>query len=223
MSSFYEPMPELQKAAAACRPGPTCQSEGSGSASLIDVVMGLRAVFRDEMPEAKAAAPVVVTQSLPQSGPREHVARRARQIQGARLVSLARCEEQAWAEIQFKASNSRVWAESRALKGMFDAVDSIEHSALSVQKSTGESVSPDGLGLSGVTEGNALDQMAAEEETAWKVESIMSALSDREWTVLQMKAEGASREEMAEALGISPKAVKKALESSRAKAKVVLT
>ena len=123
--------------AAARQPGPACQSEGSGNASLMDVAMGLRAVLRGEMPEEKPAAPAVITKTLPQSGPRDHVARRAREIKGARLVSLARCEEQAWAEIQFKASNSRIWAEARALKGMFDAVDSFEHSANAAQKSTG--------------------------------------------------------------------------------------
>lgn len=221
-AQVHEPHPATQLAGQCRQPGPACQSEGNGTADLLEMAIGLRAMVKGTMPEAKPAAPMVVSEVLPQSGPREHVARRAAQIKGSRFVSLARCEEQAWAEIQWAATNNRVWAESRALKGMWDAVDSIEHTAQSVQNSTGEAVSPDDLGLSGTTEGTVLDQLAAEEEATWKVETVMSALSDREWSILQMRADGASREEMADRLGISPKAVKKALESGRAKAKAAL-
>ena len=215
MTSFYEPMPELQKAAAACRPGPVCQSEGFGTADLMDVALGLRAMFRDEMPAAKAAAPVVVTEVLPQSGPREHVARRAREIKGSRFASLARCEEQAWAELSYAASNEDVWANARSIKGM-PAVSSIQHTGESMEED------PDELGLFGVTEGNALEQMAADEEAAWKVEAIMSALSDREWTAIQMKAEGLSDQEIADRLGASLPTAKKVVRQARSKAKAVL-
>ena len=194
---------------------PVCQSEGYGNADLMDIAIGLRAMVKGNLPQSKPAAPRVVGEVLPQSGPREHVARRAAQIKGSRFVSLARCEEQAWAELSYAASNEVVWANGRSLKGM-PAVSSIQHTGESMEED------PDELGLFGTTDGTILDQLASDEEAAWKVESIMTALSDREWTVLQMKAEGSSREEMADALGISAKAVKKALESSRAKAKAIL-
>ena len=194
---------------------PVCQSEGYGNADLMDIAIGLRAIVKGNLPQSKPAAPMVVSEVLPQSGPADYVARRSAQIKGSRFVSLARCEEQAWAELQWAASNEDVWAYSRLLKGM-PAESSIQHTGESMEED------PDELGLFGVTEGTALDQMAADEETAWKVEAVKAALSDREWSAIQMKAEGASREAMAETLGISPKAVKKALESGRAKAKAAL-
>ena len=196
---------------------PVCQSEGYGNADLLDIAIGLRAIVKGNLPQSKPAAPMVVSEVLPQSGPADYVARRSAQIKGSRFVALARCEEQAWAELQWAGTNTQVWANSRAVKGM-TALSSMEAIASSYEDES----APEEMGLFGVTEGIALDQLAADEEAAWKVEAIKAALSDREWAAIQMKAEGASREAMAETLGISPKAVKKALESGRTKAKAAL-
>lgn len=194
---------------------PVCQSEGYGNADLMDIAIGLRAIVKGNLPQSKPAAPMVVSEVLPQSGPREHVARRAAQIKGSRFVSLARCEEQAWAELQWAASNEDVWAYSRLLKGM-PAESSIQHTGESMEED------PDELGLFGVTEGTALDQLAADEETAWKVEAIKAALSDREWSAIQMKAEGLPDAAIAESIGATMPTAWKVIRQARAKAKAAL-
>ena len=194
---------------------PVCQSEGYGNADLMDIAIGLRAIVKGNLPQSKPAAPMVVSEVLPQSGPREHVARRAAQIKGSRFVSLARCEEQAWAELQWAASNEDVWAYSRLLKGM-PAESSIQHTGESMEED------PDELGLFGVTEGTALDQLAADEETAWKVEAIRAALSDREWAAIQMKAEGLPDQVIANHLEASLPTAWKVIRKARAKAKAAL-
>ena len=214
---MYQPNDQILAAATNRRPAPVCQSEGYGNADLMDIATGLRAMVKGNLPQAKPAAPMVVSEVLPQSGPREHVARRAAQIKGSRFVSLARCEEQAWAELSFAASNTQVWAGGRTLKGM-DPESSMEAIASSYED---DSI-PEELGLFGSTEGTVLDQLAAEEEAAWRVESIMTALSDREWTAIQMKAEGLSDQEIAEALGASLPTAKKVVRQARAKAKTAL-
>jgi DNA-directed RNA polymerase specialized sigma24 family protein len=214
----YQPVDTLLASASTRQAGPVCQTGSIKQADLYEVIVGLKAMWKGTMPEAKPQMPTVVTEALPQSTPQDHVARRARQLKGSRFVSLARCEEQAWAEIQWAATNSRVWSESRALKGMWDAVDSIEHSAESISKQTGVSVDPDELGLCGVTEGNALDQMAADEEAAWKVEAVKAALSDREWTAIQMKAQGLPDQVIADHLQASLPTAKKVVRKARAKA-----
>ena len=194
---------------------PVCQSEGYGNADLMDIAIGLRAIVKGNLPQSKPAAPMVVSEVLPQSGPREHVARRAAQIKGSRFVSLARCEEQAWAELQWAASNEDVWAYSRLLKGM-PAESSIQHTGESMEED------PDELGLFGVTEGTALDQLAADEETAWKVEAIKAALSGREWAAIQMKAEGLPDAAIAESIGATMPTAWKVIRQARAKAKAAL-
>jgi DNA-directed RNA polymerase specialized sigma24 family protein len=182
----------------------------------MDIATGLRAMVKGNLPEVKPAAPVVISEVLPQSGPREHVARRAAQIKGSRFVSLARCEEQAWAELQWAASNNQVWAEGRALKGM-PAVDSADHITSSSEED------PEEMGLFGATEGTVLDQLASDEEAAWKVEAIKAALSDREWTVIQMKAEGLPDAAIAEAIGASLPTTWKVIRKARSKAKAALS
>ena len=195
LDEVLEPHPQTQEDAGRREPAPVCQSEGQGTADLLEMAIGLKAMFKGTMPEAKPQPPMVITETLPQSGPADYVARRSAQIKGSRFVSLARCEEQAWAELQWAASNEDVWAYSRLLKGM-PAESSIQHTGESMEED------PDELGLFGVTEGTALDQMAADEEAAWKVEAVKAALSDREWSAIQMKAEGASREAMDTKLNI---------------------
>jgi hypothetical protein len=214
---MYQPNKALLAAASRRQPAPVCQSEGFGNADLMDIATGIRAMVKGNLPQPKPAAPVVISEVLPQSGPREHVARRAAQIKGSRFVSLARCEEQAWAELSYAASNTQVWAGGRILKGMTP-----ESSMEAIASFYEDPSAPEELGLFGTTDGTILDQLASDEEAAWKVDAIKAALSDREWSILQMRADGASREEMADRLSISPKAVKKALESGRAKAKAVL-
>jgi DNA-directed RNA polymerase specialized sigma24 family protein len=181
----------------------------------LEIALGLKAMVKGTMPEAKPAAPMVISEVLPQSGPREHVARRAAQIKGSRFVSLARCEEQAWAELSYAASNEVVWANGRSLKGM-PAVSSIQHTGESMEED------PDELGLFGTTEITALDQLASDEEAAWKVEAIKAALSDREWIAIQMKAEGLPDVTIAETLGGSLPTAKKVIRQARAKAKAAL-
>ena len=194
---------------------PTCQTEGSKSADLWDMAMGLRAMVQGEMPTGKAKCPVTVGEVLPQSSPVDHVARRAKQLKGNRFVSLARCEEQAWAELSYAASNEQVWIGSRALKGM-PAVSSIQHTAASMDED------PDELGLFGTTQGTIIDQLAADEETAWKIEAIKAALSDREWSAVQMKSEGLSDQVIAENLDSTLATAKKVIRKARFKAKAAL-
>jgi hypothetical protein len=194
---------------------PVCQSEGYGNADLMDIATGLRAMVKGNLPQSKPAAPIVVGEVLPQSGPREHVARRAAQIKGSRFVSLARCEEQAWAELSYAASNEVVWANGRSLKGM-PAVSSIQHTGESMEED------PDELGLFGTTDGTILDQLASDEEAAWKVEAVKAALSDREWAAIQMKAEGLPDAAIAETLDTSLPTAKKVVRQARAKAKAAL-
>ena len=183
----------------------------ASQADLMDVIVGLRAQHKGLPIPVKPQAPMVISEVLPQSGPREHVARRARQLKGNRFVSLARCEEQAWAELQWAASNEEVWAHGRAVKGM-PAISSIQHTGESMQDD------PDELGLFGVTENTVLDQMATDEEAAWKVEAVKAALSDREWTAIQMKAEGFPDQVIADHLGASLPTAKKVVRKARAKA-----
>lgn len=212
----YQPAASLLISGSRRQPVVT-QSEGFGNADLVDIARGLRAMWQDTMPEAKPSAPVVITEVLPQSTPSAYVARRARELKGSRFVSLARCEEQAWAELQWAASNTQVWTGARAVKGM-SALSSMEAIASSYE----DQGTPEEMGLFGVTEGTALDQMAAEEEAAWQVEALMAALSDREWTVLQMKAEGLPDQVIANHLGASLPTTWKVIRQARAKAKKVL-
>jgi DNA-directed RNA polymerase specialized sigma24 family protein len=211
----HQPNNQLLAAANNRKPTPICQSEGYGKADLADIATGLRAMVKGNLPEAKPAAPVVVGEVLPQSGPRDYVARRAAQLKGSTFLKLARCEEQAWAELQWAASNNQVWSNGRILKGM-PAVDSIQHFSSSLEED------PEELGLFGSTESTVLDQLAAEEETAWRVEAIMTALSDREWTALQMKAEGLPDAAIAESIGATMPTTWKVIRQARAKAKAVL-
>ena len=215
LDEVLEPHPQTQEDAGRREPAPVCQSEGQGTADLLEMALGLKAMFKGTMPEAKPQPPMVVTEVLPQSGPSDHVARRAKQLKGSRFVSLARCEEQAWAELQWAASNEDVWAYSRLLKGM-PAESSIQHTGESMEED------PDELGLFGVTEGTALDQMAADEEAAWKVEAVKAALSDREWSAIHMKAEGLPDQVIADRLESSLPTAKKVVRQARAKAKAVL-
>jgi len=60
-----------------------------------------------------------------------------------------------------------------------------------------------------------LEQLALQEEAAW----ALHALSPRQQEAIGLKAEGLSRKQMADAMGCSEKAVKKALEEGRARAK----
>jgi hypothetical protein len=196
---------------------PACQSEGYGNADLMDIAIGLRAMVKGNLPEAKPQAPVVITEALPQSGPADYVARRSAQIKGSRFVSLARCEEQAWAELQWAGTNTQVWANSRAVKGM-TALSSMEAIASSYEDES----APDEMGLFGMTEGTALDQLAADEETAWKVEAIRAALSGREWAAIQMKAEGLPDQVIANHLEASLPTAWKVIRKARAKAKAAL-
>ena len=215
LDEVLEPHPQTQEDAGRREPAPVCQSEGQGTADLLEMALGLKAMFKGTMPEAKPQPPMVVTEVLPQSGPSDHVARRAKQLKGSRFVSLARCEEQAWAELQWAASNEDVWAYSRLLKGM-PAESSIQHTGESMEED------PDELGLFGVTEGTALDQMAADEETAWKVEAVKAALSDREWSAIHMKAEGLPDQVIADRLESSHGAIRQVILKARTKAKAAL-
>ena len=196
---------------------PVCQSEGYGNADLMDIAIGLRAIVKGNLPQSKPAAPMVVSEVLPQSGPADYVARRSAQIKGSRFVSLARCEEQAWAELQWAGTNTQVWANSRAVKGM-TALSSMDAIASSYEDES----APEEMGLFGMTEGIALDQLAADEEAAWKVEAIKAALSGREWAAIQMKAEGLPDQVIADHLEASLPTAKKVVRQARAKAKAVL-
>ena len=217
LDEVLEPHPQTQEDAGRREPAPVCQSEGQGTADLLEMALGLKAMFKGTMPEAKPQPPMVVTEVLPQSGPSDHVARRAKQLKGSRFVSLARCEEQAWAELQWAGTNTQVWANSRAVKGM-TALSSMDAIASSYEDES----APEEMGLFGMTEGIALDQLAADEETAWKVEAIKAALSDREWTAIQMKAEGLPDQVIADRLESSLPTAKKVVRQARAKAKAVL-
>jgi DNA-directed RNA polymerase specialized sigma24 family protein len=73
-----------------------------------------------------------------------------------------------------------------------------------------------------MTEGTALDQLAADEETAWKVEAIRAALSGREWAAIQMKAEGLPDQVIANHLEASLPTAWKVIRKARAKAKAAL-
>jgi DNA-binding NarL/FixJ family response regulator len=196
---------------------PVCQSEGYGTADLLDIATGLRAMVKNSLPQSKPAAPVVISEVLPQSGPREHVARRAAQIKGSRFVSLARCEEQAWAELSYAASNTQVWAGGRILKGITP-----ESSMEAIASSYEDPSAPEELGLFGTTDGTVLDQLASDEEAAWKVGAIKAALSDREWTAIQMKADGLPDAAIAEAIGATMPTAWKVIRQARAKAKAAL-
>ena len=196
---------------------PVCQSEGYGNADLMDIAIGLRAIVKGNLPQSKPAAPMVVSEVLPQSGPREHVARRAAQIKGSTYLSLARCEEQAWAELSYAASNTQVWAGGRTLKGMTP-----ESSMEAIASSYEDSSAPEELGLFGTTDGTALDQLASDEEAAWKVEAVKAALSDREWAAIQMKAEGLPDQVIADRLESSHGAIRQVILKARTKAKAAL-
>jgi DNA-directed RNA polymerase specialized sigma24 family protein len=219
----YQPNDQILAAATNRRPAPVCQSEGYGNADLMDIATGLRAMVKGNLPQAKPAAPMVIGEVLPQSGPRDYVARRAKQLKGSRFVSLARCEEQAWAELQWAATSSQVYASGRALQGHI-AESSIEQMVGGHESDpfSDPEEHPDAVGMFGVVDRTALDKLASDEEAAWRVESIMTALSDREWTAIQMKAEGLSDQEIAEALGASLPTAKKVVRQARAKAKTAL-
>lgn len=213
---MYQPLPQLLAQASTRQPGPVTQTDSIQKADILEMAIGLRAIWKQQTPASKPAAPVVVTQSLPTSTPAEHVARRAAQIKGSTFLSLARCEQQAWAELSYSASNEQVWVGSRSLKGM-PAVSSIEHTGTSMDED------PDELGLYGVTDLDALDQLAQQEQAAWQTEIIRTALSDREWLAICMKADGLPDAEIAKALGASLPTTWKVIRKARAKAKLALS
>lgn len=99
------------------------------------------------------------------------------------------------AALGWKSSNAEVYAAQRQLEGK------------QVVKQVSEEEMP--------CKPSPLEQMAAQEELAW----LLKALSPRQQEAMQLKAEGMSRQEMAAAMGCSEKAVKKALEEGRARAK----
>jgi hypothetical protein len=223
LDEVLEPHPQTQEDAGRREPAPVCQSEGQGTADLLEMALGLKAMFKGTMPEAKPQPPMVVTEVLPQSGPSDHVARRAKQLKGSRFVSLARCEEQAWAELQWAASSSQIYASGRALQGHI-AESSIEQMVGSHESDpfSDPDEHPDAVGMFGAVDGTVLNQMAADEETAWKVEAVKAALSDREWSAIQMKAEGLPDAAIAESIGATMPTAWKVIRQARAKAKAAL-